>query len=61
MLLYLASMNNKNVLKCVNYYYKTSVIVINRGGSRISVKGVHMYKDVVVRFADFISFLSHIP
>ena len=27
-----------------------------RGGSRISGKGVHMYKTVGVRFADFISF-----
>ena len=25
----------------------------NRGGSRISGKGVHMYKGVWVRFADF--------
>ena len=27
-----------------------------RGGSRISGKGVHMYKGVGVRFADFLSF-----
>ena len=32
-----------------------------RGGSRISGKGVHMYKGVGVRFADFISFFSNIP
>ena len=29
---------------------------IHRGGSRISAKGVHMYKGVGVRCADFISF-----
>ena len=32
-----------------------------RGGSRISGKGVHMYKGVGVRFADFISFFLNIP
>ena len=32
-----------------------------RGGSRISVKGVHMYKGVGVCFADFISFFLNIP
>ena len=32
-----------------------------RGGSRISGKGVLMYKDMVVRFADFISFFLNIP
>ena len=32
-----------------------------RGGTRISGKGVHVYKDVGVRFADFISFFSSIP
>ena len=31
-----------------------------RGGSRISGKGVHMYKGVGVRFADFISFFLNI-
>ena len=31
------------------------------GGSRISGKGVHMYKGVGVRFADFISFFLNIP
>ena len=33
----------------------------NRGGSRISGKGVHMYKGEGVRFADFISFFLNIP
>ena len=32
-----------------------------RGGSRISSKGVHMYKGVGVRFAVFISFFLNIP
>ena len=32
-----------------------------RGGSRISGKGVYMYKGVGVRFADFISFFLNIP
>ena len=31
------------------------------GGSRISGKGVHMYKGVGVGFADFISFFLNIP
>ena len=34
---------------------------MHRGGSRSSGKGVHMYKGVGVRFADFISFLLNIP
>ena len=33
----------------------------SRGGSRISGKGVRMYKGVGVRFADFISFFLNIP
>ena len=36
------------------------IVVSFRGGSRISGKGVHMYKDVWVRFADFISFFLNI-
>ena len=32
-----------------------------RGGSRISGKGVHIYKGVVVCFADVISFYLNIP
>ena len=32
-----------------------------RGGSRISGKEDHMYKDVGVRFSDFISFFLNIP
>ena len=34
---------------------------LSRGGSRMSGKGVHMYKGVGVRFVDFISFslISH--
>ena len=31
------------------------------GGSRISGKGVHVYKGVGVRFADFTSFVLNIP
>ena len=31
------------------------------GGSMISGKGVHIYKGVGVRFADFISFVLNIP
>ena len=34
---------------------------MHRGGSRSSGKGVHMFKGVGVRFADFISFLLKIP
>ena len=33
---------------------------LNRGGSRISGKGVHMYKGVGAHFADFISFYLNI-
>ena len=33
----------------------------HRGGSKISDKGVHMYKGVGVRFADFISVFLNIP
>ena len=32
-----------------------------RGGSRISEKGVCMYKGMGVRFADFVSFSLNIP
>ena len=32
----------------------------SRGGSRISEKGVHLYKGVGVRLADFISFFLNI-
>ena len=38
-----------------NYRYD-SVSPAYRGGSRSSGKGIHMYKGVLVRFADFISF-----
>ena len=34
---------------------------IYRGGSRISGKGVHLYKGKGVRFSDFISFFLNIP
>ena len=33
-----------------------SEFLTKRGGSRISGKGVHIYKGLGVRFADFISF-----
>ena len=40
----------------------TPIFVVSRGGSRISGKGVHMYKGVGGSFADFISlFLKNIP
>ena len=32
-----------------------------RGGSRLSGKGIHMYKGVRVRFADFIALFLNIP
>ena len=32
-----------------------------RGGSRISGKGVRMYKGMGVSFADFVSFILNIP
>ena len=32
------------------------IVKVNRGGSKIPVKGVHVYKGVEIRFADFISF-----
>ena len=35
--------------------------IMQRGGSRISGKGVHTYKGVGVRFTDFISFFLNIP
>ena len=37
------------------------VIKMSGGGSRISGKGVHIYKSVGVRFVDFISFFVNIP
>ena len=36
-------------------------LCIYRGGSRISGKGVHMYKGTGVRFSDFISFFLKYP
>ena len=41
-------------LYCWSLYLNCDQLV--RGGSRISGKGVHMYKGVGVRLADFISF-----
>ena len=38
-----------------------SISIQSSGGSRISGKGVHMYKGVGVRSADFIYFLLNIP
>ena len=35
--------------------------IMHRGGSKISGKGVHIDKDVRVRFTDFISFFLNIP
>ena len=35
--------------------------ILDRDGSRISGKGVHMYKCLGVRCADFISFFLNIP
>ena len=38
------------------------ILEIGRGGgSRISGKGVHVYKDVAVHFTDFISFVLNNP
>ena len=39
----------------------TSSTSLIRGGSRISGKGVHMYKGLGVRFADFVSFSIKYP
>ena len=36
-------------------------LLLIRGGSRISGKGVRMYKGMGVHFADFISFFFNIP
>ena len=36
-------------------------VTSSRGGSRISGKGVHIYKGMGVRFASFISFFLNIP
>ena len=36
-------------------------ILLRTGGSRNSGKGVHMFKGVGVRFADFISFFLKYP
>ena len=36
-------------------------MLLNRGGFRVFGKGVHMYKVVGVRFADFIYFVLDIP
>ena len=35
---------------------KEAALQVKQGGSRISGKGVHMYKGVVGSFADFFSF-----
>ena len=40
---------------------KESGIFRATGGSRISGKGVHMFKGVGVHYADFISFFLNIP
>ena len=40
---------------------QASVTIFCRGGSRISGKGVHMYKGVGARFADFIAFFLNMP
>ena len=48
---------NKTLAKKAEF----TVCQFNRGGFRISGKGVHMYKGVGVRFADFISFFLNIP
>ena len=52
----------------VGFFYCTLTLMIHsynhecdRGGSRISGKGAHMYKRMGVCFADLISFFLNIP
>ena len=40
---------------------RTAKVLKSSGGSRISGKGVHMYRGVGIRFADFRSFFLNIP
>ena len=42
-------------------FLPVNFLLLDRGRSRISRKGIHMYKGVGVRFADFISFFLNIP
>ena len=61
----------RNLTECINIIEPAHEVLVriayvknppyNRGGSRISEKGVHMYKGVGVRSADFISFFLNIP
>ena len=48
------SFSNTCAARCI-------VFLLNMGGSRISGKGVRMYKGMGVRFGDFISFFLNIP
>ena len=43
-----------------DYMMAGKPVLLPRGGSRISRKGVHKYKGVGVRFADLISFFLNI-
>ena len=43
------------------YTITVYILTLSRGVSRISEKGVYMYKCVGFRFADFISFFLNIP
>ena len=65
----LYSSDKKSLLKAVTYTPVLNtpapcawigLIVHTQGGSRISGKGLQMYKERGVRFADFISFLLNI-
>ena len=58
-----AATSNQHHVLCFCGDYSNLRFAINmvRGGSRIFGKGVHMYKGVGVRFADFITFFLNIP
>ena len=55
--------SNQHHILCSFGDYSNLRFSINmaRGGPSISGKGVHMYKGVGVRFADFITFFLNIP
>ena len=56
----LVSHQLKYEAKEINYYIKPCHLSCSRGGSKISEKGVHLYKGVGVGFAAFISFFLNI-
>ena len=62
LLLVIGSLIDQNDLTRPSYIViRTTIMRKPRGGSRISGKGVHIYKGVQVHFADFTPFYFNIP